>query len=605
MGVAWGMDERSFHSFGRVHREMVQAEYEAGNTAPWIDAQRFLQELWVRRLADLRDVVREVNPDAVVGSDAGYYGSALSAMFGELDYLAPYYRDGRGTKVAVARGRMRRDGDYGGCLGSYGDKRAKMFDRRGQIWDVLFAGGNGLYYWTMGVGMSEGMVLSDKHALYQCEVIEEIASGIGELFTSAERIFDAVAILDSQTSGICDQLEKEGEPVTIQENSLAAAQWVLEDLGLNPWTITTPELVEGWLADNDIRALLLPGVTCLTDVEAEAIRAFVEGGGTVIADVLPGRRLPNGNLRDAPPLLDVFGVKFDATSETTRVRGTLAGSATDAGPTLDFGPALADPRVIADGASALGTLAPEEGEPVAALFVNQSGAGRALCLNASFSSYVTYRNETGDVWRAWPEVVREGMRAASIEPTFTYEVGGEMRGMEISGFRSGAGYLVGVADLGFGGEGGRRSFRVSCPAPMHIYEVRSGRYLGESATIEDEIPERGHRAYALLPYRVRAVSLNADATSAPCGETITLTADVGTEPAGRSALHVLRIETRAPDGESFFPFRRVLRMPEAGPLRVPLTTALGDMPGEWTFTATDISTGQSATTTVTLGGGEG
>jgi len=604
VGRAWGMNQRSFHSFGRVHREMVRAEYEAGNTAPWIDAQRFLQELWVQRLAQLRDVVREVNPEVIVGSDAGYYGSARSPMFGRLDYLAPYYRDGRGTKIAVARGRMRRPGDYGACLGSYGDKPAEMSGRRGQIWDVLFAGGTGFYYWTMGVGMSEGMELSDKHALYQCEVIEEITSGIGELFTGAERIFDPIAILDSQTSGICDQLEKEGEPVTIQENSLAAAQWVLEDLGLNSWTITTPELVAGWLADAGIRALLLPGVTCLSDTEAEAIRAFVEGRGTVIADVLPGRRLPNGNLRKAPPLLDVFGVGFDAKAEVTRARGTLAGSAADGGPMLDFGPALADPRVTADSATALGELTPEEGEKVAALFVNEAGSGRALCLNASFSSYVTYRSETGELWRAWPEVVREAMRAAGVEPAFTYEAGGEMRGMEISPFRNGAGYLVGMADLGFGtSEGGRRSFRVTCPARMHIHEGRSGRYLGESETIEDEIPDRGHRAYVLLPYRVRAVSLSADTATVQPGGTITLTADVATEPGGRSALHVLRIEARAPDGESFFPFRRVLRMAEDGALRVPLTTALNDAVGEWTFTATDIGSGLSATATVTLGGG--
>lgn len=598
---AWDLKPRGvFHEMARVHRAMIKAQYEAGNTAPWIDAQRFMQEDWVQTMERLRDAAREVNPDIVVGSDAGYYGATMAEVFGRLDYLAPYYSH-RALKVAVSRGRMRRDGDYGACLGSYGEKPADMSGRRGQIWNVLLAGGTGFYYWMFGLGLTEDMALSDKHALYQGEVTEEVMSGIGELFTGARRIFHPVAILDSQTSAICDQLEQKGEPITSQVNSVEAFQVVLEDLGLNPHTITGPELAAGWLPDNAVRLLALPGVNSMSEAEVTAVREFVQGGGVVVADILPGLRLPNGNPRAEAPLADLFGVTFDARAETTRVRGALTGKAAADGETLDFGEALADPRLAPDTADALGAV---EGAPV--ILVNRFGNGTAFLFNASFSSYATYRAEGGEIWRPWHEVMKQVTRSADVVPEFRLtSEGRETPGLELSAFSNGDAFLLGVTDLGCGDfTGARRPFEVALPGRFHLYDIRAGRDLGAAEVLRDNIPRNGHRAYALLPYAVERVTLGAAAANVAPGETLRLTLDLAMTPQTDRAPHVIRLEARDPTGEAFSPFGRLVRMPPRGPVEVPLTTAFNDPPGAWTFTATDISSGKAATATVSLRGGE-
>ncbi|MBI2299497.1 MAG: hypothetical protein HYU66_11240, partial [Armatimonadetes bacterium] len=583
--------------FGAIGQASIKQQYDAGNTAPWIDAQHFLEQRWVENLSWAQTAAQAVSPELAVGTDAGYYASVMADVFGRLSYVAPYYDD-RAVKVAVDRGRMRRDGDYGACLGAYGEKPANMSGRRSQIWDVLFAGGNSFYYWAFGDGIREDLTLSDKHARYQCEVVEELSGGLGELFTGARRIFDPIAILDSETSSLCDQLERKGQPVTSQANSIAAFQFAFEDLGLNPHTVTGEELAGGWLAANAIKLLALPGANSLSDGEIAAVREFVQGGGVVVADVRPGGRLPNGNVRDGAALDDLFGVKSDPQGKAPRVRGKL--SATVGGAALDFGEALADPRVQPAGAQAAGSLG---GAP--ALFANGAGAGRAFLFNASFSSYATYRNEGGAIWRPWHAVMHDVVTAAGLKPAFTWTSGGqETPGFELSPFRHGAGYLLGVEELGCGDfVGARRAVELALPGTFHVYEMRAGRYLGKLSVLKDGLPRSGHRAYALLPYAVQAVTLRAAESRVAPGGTLRLSADLTVASTAGRAPHVVRIEALGPDGKPFYPFRRVLRMPGRGPLAASFTVAYNDPPGEWRFVATDLVSGKTAEARVTVGGG--
>jgi len=578
--------------WGAINRVSVKRGYDAGVTAPWIDAQRFLIGRWIASLVWVKEAATAVNPDIAVGSDSSYYGEALDGVFGELDYVAPYHTD-FAVKVAVSRGRMRRAGDFGACVGSYGEKPARMYGRRSQIWNILFAGGTGFYYWMMvpHPGMNDDLTMSDKHGLYQAEVTEEIMSGIGELFTAAERQYAPVAILSSMTSGLCDELEKAVEPVTAKNNSIRAFQVALQDLIVNPHFITAEELIGGWLQEHGTRLLVLPGVNSLSDAEAASIRTFVEGGGTVVADIRPGARLPNGTPREQPALDEVFGVTTDPEATGRRVRGQLTGRALSPDATLmDFGLALADPRIKPLTAKPFGSL---DGTP--ALLVNLFGRGRAVLFNASFASQATYRTEGGEVWRPWHEVMKAVTEFAGITREFrgTSE-DRETPGFEFSPFRLGAGWLVGVADLGCGDFiGERRPFSLALPGRFHAYEVRSGRPLGEGELLSDEMPRNGHRAYALLPYAVTDVALTAGRDKLILGETAVLELDVNVK-GGSRGLHVVRLEAMDPDGNSFFPFRRVLKLPPGAPLRVPLTFARNDLPGRWTILATDINSGRRA-----------
>lgn len=65
------------------------------------------------------------------------------------------------------------------------------------------------------------------------------------------------------------------------------------------------------LADADLlkryRVLVLPNSACLSDAQANAITAFAEGGGGVVATYETGRYDANGTLRERPALAKLFG----------------------------------------------------------------------------------------------------------------------------------------------------------------------------------------------------------------------------------------------------------------------------------------------------------
>lgn len=597
----WRSRRQTARPFGRITHVSVKQANDQGVTAPQIDALRFLQMRWVDYMEMISAAGKSEAPDMVVGTDAAYYDNAQADAFGVADYLAPYYDD-RAVKAAVSRGRMRRPGDYGATLGAYGEKPANMCGRRATIWQILFAGGNGYYMWCLSIpiGMNNDFTLSDAHTKYQCEVSEEVMNGIGELFAKAERLFDPIALLDSQTSGLCEKLEhaKNQQPLTGKWNSLGAFQFAFEDLGLNPHTVTQDELAGGWLAKHGIKLLALPAAWSMGKPEAEAIREFVAAGGTVVADVRPATRELNGNRRAHGLLDEVFGVSGELAGDSQRVRGELVGKAgaPDA-PELNFGEALADPRVRPTTGTAFGKAA----EAPVILF-NHSGQGAAFLFNASFSSYSTYRSEGGVIWRPWFEVMKQVAAAAGVRPDFTGTSAGQATpGLEFSPFRNGAGYLLGVEDLGCGDFlGPRRPFEVKLPRALHVYDIRLGSYLGELEVLSGEIPRNGHRAYALLPYPVTGVKLTADpGNPLRRGQTFTLRASIAN--GGQTHVpHVLRFEARTPDGGKFFPFRRIVHVPAGGATSVTLTLAENDPPGDWELMATDIATGQSSRVSVTV-----
>jgi hypothetical protein len=106
-----------------------------------------------------------------------------------------------------------------------------------------------------------------------------------------------------------------------------------------------------------------------------------------------------------------------------------------------------------------------------------------------------------------------------------------------------------------------------------------------------------------LPYQVKSLDLKVDKPTCPAGETLTLSVEPVIDPAGKRDVHVVRVEAFDPQGQSFYPLRRVLTLPSRGALSVPLTIALNDKPGAWKLVVTDLSSGVSSTLTVQIKGG--
>ena len=153
---------------------------------------------------------------------------------------------------------------------------------------------------------------------------KELTGKIGPLTTGADRLTDGVALYYSQPSiqlgWIMDaQSHKKTWPNrTSSDGELASASltrraWMnmCLDEGLQFGMVGYADLIEHGVPPR-FKVLVLTHALALSDVEARKIKEFCAGGGTVIADYLPGLWDQHGKGRAAGGTLDdLFGVRHD------------------------------------------------------------------------------------------------------------------------------------------------------------------------------------------------------------------------------------------------------------------------------------------------------
>ena len=184
------------------------------------------------------------------------------------------------------------------------------------IWRDLLAGSRGLILWdSQNTIVGTDATLGDRGKAY-AETFAEIHGGLDTLLIASTPHVDPVAILYSpasfRTQWMLEQKPKgDAWMKRTAEDEIGAdaardAMWnyarAVEHLGLQATYMSSPMLVRGDLKVRGIKLLILPHAIAVSTQEAQAIRDFAEGGGTVVADVQPGefdahsRRLPEPSL---------------------------------------------------------------------------------------------------------------------------------------------------------------------------------------------------------------------------------------------------------------------------------------------------------------------
>ena len=189
-----------------------------------------------------------------------------------------------------------------------------------QVWYYLAHGNRGFIGWV------EGWFDGDQPKPWHDAVAPhylEAGRKIGPLMSGAEWIHDGVAVYYShpsiQLGWILDAEAHRGTWVNRgRDHKLGASHLVrhawenmLRDSGLQYSFISYADVVQKGIPP-EYKVLILPACLCLSDVEAARIREFCRGGGTVIADYMPGLWDQHGKGRPAGGVLDdVFGVRHD------------------------------------------------------------------------------------------------------------------------------------------------------------------------------------------------------------------------------------------------------------------------------------------------------
>jgi hypothetical protein len=411
----------------------------------------------------------------------------------------------------------------------------------------------------------------------------DLRRGLAKLLLKAAFSKDRVAVYYSMPSILGANITGHGAHKPHRYGWL----WAIRDCGVQPKYITYLDVRENGISREDFDVVVLPMAMALAEEEADALAAFVEQGGTLLADAVPGVLSGHCRKLDAAPLDAVFGVTHEAAYAPDAPTGELkvAGSAhgLDLGE-WTMGTTIVTRRLALSGGTALGAM-----DETPAFVVNRHGKGKACYLNFPMSKYLAFRDAGKE--SELRERVRALLEWAGARPTVlvTTPDGNPLDKLEVFRYVAGDAVIIGcVLDAEEGAQA-----RIAFPTEGCLYDMRRGQALGRGTTFDIVLPARDALMLALLPYEAGGVALTTGRArageAAPVG--ITLEADA------RPGLHVFRLEVSGPDGNPIDALaRNVLAEDGRGKTMIPF--ALNDTPGTYTVTARDVVTGVKAEGTV-------
>lgn len=471
----------------------------------------------------------------------------------------------------------------------------------GRHWRILMSGADSSWYWmwsTLGAFIGfQRPDLGGAEPIVQ-EMLDDSRcwrEGLGDLLLQYKMEHDGVAVVYSYPTFFVSGRTERNKSYGSYQSAFLCWQNVIQDLGLQFNYVTDRMLADGEFDASQYKVLILPQTLCLDARAAAAVRKFVEGGGTVIADVRPGLYDQRGHQQGNGQLDDLFGVAggfAPAAKADLKIDGGLGEaklSLVRPVPAYDH-PVLSDPTVKVTTGKAMGTV----GEAPACI-VNTVGKGRAFLLNfmpaTSFEVRGEVGNLRGDVSNAQMPI-DEGyfflglMKSAGVQAPFQLSVYKKetvpfMGNVKVQRWSNGQYQVVGffresdkIVDMG------AVIFTDATKTPW-ICDIKHGLALGRSSyTVFDVIPGKA-ALFAFLPGPVPPMAIELPKEAVRGTPAVV---KVSVPKAG--GLHAIRLTAVGPDGKpADFWNQNIIVGVEAREIVLPL--AFNDSPGTWTLTFTD------------------
>jgi hypothetical protein len=619
LNESWGAEFSTWDGVMPAKKEEVEGQECLGG---WMDHRRYMEILFADYHAWGRELIVKHIPDARVGISGTPRLNAYSGhdwwqlMQRSLTHLSSY----GGVQRELQRSFLRPGTFYSTFLGyDYRDNDEQ--GARYSPWDLLFHGANGINYYTLVSDTLNCPLIRPDGSLtnkapWFFQEVQELKAGPGKLFMSATYENDGIAIHYSPSSihaaeatGLFDHRDA----LRNYNTNLSNLSRILQQCHYQYDFIHADQMMAGELAK--VKLLILPWSSAISDAEAQAIKGFVERGGTILADSYCGVRDDHGSPRAM--LDELFGIQQPLGipelqhGEMVLRRETLRRSPlNELLSGLTNIPVASGSRAVQlDGAESLAMIG-----DTPALMVHQYGEGMAIFLNASFSNY-------GQVWdagvagevleeiaspqsvtRPIRELVRRLLRIVDIEPSLKVTAdNGLSSELEISRFALGDAQLIGVLRSITGGPIDRTdelAYELILPQKAHLYECRSGSYLGKESRITDQIPRGIARVYAALPYHVKDILLQGP-TEVQQGDILRLDIQI-TAKGEEIGSHVVHLSVNGPNeraNSQRWHYAENLKLDQGhGIAEIPF--AFSDTPGEWIIQVRDVMTGITGKLTV-------
>ncbi|MBI3920745.1 MAG: beta-galactosidase, partial [Armatimonadetes bacterium] len=420
-------------------------------------------------------------------------------------------------------------------------------------WYSLFHQLNTTWFWTMGAPGPLAGYAPDLASLpffeARTEALKSIRSGVGKLLLSSARLNDGIAIHHSEVSRIADSLfaAKDSDWCSGYSQAVASFNKVLEDIGLQYQYVATSEIEKGALAKQSFKVLVMPHSRAVSEAEAKEIRKFVQNGGVLLADLLPGTLNGHGTPQTESLLADLF--PSDKPETVTTV---------GKGKTVLIGNLL---------------------EGYSKAHLNQFGWKRLPVEKSQRLAALLRENA-----RVAPQVKVIPLKTDRMPPT------------EITRFQCGEIQFVGLLREYFLYDNEPYRVRIEFPRKAHLYDVMTGKYLGFAGRTEADLSYRA-ALYALSPYKVSSLEVTPSST-AVAGAPMTVQISVNTGGAEPSR-HVLRVEVVDPNGKDLTHYAQNL-LSERGRAKTAVPWALNDKPGRYTIVVRDAMSGITVKRAVNL-----
>ena len=320
----------TYTSFGQLKAGRIADARKSGKYGEFIEWRNFNEDRWAEAIKLASDATREGDPE-VRFSGANSQGESplnginywkMSMKTGidfshEYTYMV-YQNNNPINNCAEIYRSFRPDMRLWGYTGYFFD-RAKAFFQPwwyaahrygGFTWFGTYTclGSGGGYYNLLDY---TGACTQDAANLEAGLRKSNLLNGIGKLFLAYQWAKNDVAIYYSHNSlklafirgrEIRNRQILDGSPLWKFFHSRVNSAYVLEEL-LYQYDFLAPEQIcAGKL--NGRKAILMPGISAMSDAEVKAVKAFIAKGGRAIADFMPGEYDELGKKRGKAPFTD-------------------------------------------------------------------------------------------------------------------------------------------------------------------------------------------------------------------------------------------------------------------------------------------------------------
>jgi beta-galactosidase len=570
----------------------------------WADHRLYMNQVFTEAHALGREAIRSVDPQARVGFDGlfsldSWHGYDFYQLCRACD-LVEVYAGHTPSQIEYLRCWRQPGAVVGAWYNEVGNRDEIAAKRLG--WLLLFHQFNSSWYW-MAYDTGPALLLPDLRPSPQFQWMQaahaEIRGGIGKLLLAAQRQHDGIAIHYSQASVHAGTLfGRAGD-----SGPLSGFASLVEDLGLQYDVLSYEQIEKGKLKDYKI--LLMPACTALSPAEVEAVRQFVEGGGLVVADTVPGMLDEHCRLLETGQLDGLLGIARtglpDRKSASPLVVDMGASGTGGVSRSADAGASGPDnalktelPLTVYDAAlKAAGAKPWAAAGATPAVLVRQVGKGWTVLLNTAVEQYTGVRKTRQG--RTTQDLLRRVLGLLKLQPEVRVTSGGvDLDACEVVRFADGPiQYVCLLTDHAVAGVKAE-DVVIQLPLTANVYDVRARQSLGKRKTLEARLLPGDPKVYALLPYSLEGLDVKPAVDRLPAGAaaafdvTIRINAE---RPVGR---HCLRIEVLGPDGRLRGHYGQNV-LTEKLTTRVAIPLALNDAVGRWQLRVTDVATGQTTT----------